>query len=557
MGFGDLFRKYGMFPGTDRRVTTSSASQSRSESAIAVNPTNESNIIAISKKFIDPAKYHFTVEPMVTTDGGYMWSASPLPAPAGWDGMTDPVVAFDHAGTAFAVAEPLHFGATDIEVTGIQVFRSTNGGSTWSAPQSLIVGRAVDGNDDKSWMACDRGSASSFKGRVYVAWGVGGALRIARTKDGGNSWIGVGTLQAGANVPGITGAYAPEVSVDDSGIVHIVWHSRGSSTINYTRSIDGGETFAAARTIVNGMVGLTAPPLPITGSWPEFPHAKFRVLTLATGCAIGSRFIVAWADLRDGHSRIYYHYSNDSGATWAASSGQPLWPSLSTSADVQQFHPQLAADGSGVVGCAFYEFGQSPSGWRIKTRIMGSFDQGTTFGLPSDVTDMPWDPAVNAPLSHGNKDDTFIGEYFGLDSFKDGFAVLWTDTRTGVQELFYDNVGTSVIDAPFWFTHGIVATLVGPGVAAGAGGWVIVGGKLVRVPPRGPKYALLQAIAALDAAEDIDHPAGSRLVGHTIEAIGSIVKDLGSATKTQTLQSIDAGQVQQVRITVDEEVERA
>jgi hypothetical protein len=162
---------------------------------------------------------------------------------------------------------------------------------------------------------------------------------------------------------------------------------------------------------------------------------------------------------------------------------------------------------------------------------MGSFDQGATFGLPADVTDMPWDPAVNAPLSHGNPADTFIGEYFGLDAFKDGFAVLWTDTRTGVQELFYDAVGTSVLDAPFWFTHGIVATLVGPGVAQGADGWVIVGGKIVRVPPRGPKYALLQAIAALDAAEDIDHHAGKQLVRHAVEAVGNIAKDLGSGTK--------------------------
>jgi hypothetical protein len=113
-----------------------------------------------------------------------------------------------------------------------------------------------------------------------------------------------------------------------------------------------------------------------------------------------------------------------------------------------------------------------------------------------------------------------------LDSFDNGFAVLWTDTRTGVQELFYDSVGTSHVDAPFWFTHGIVATLVGPGVAQGAGGWVIVGGKLVRVPPRGPKVALLQALAALDAAEGIDHPLGRTVVKQTAEAIVGIAKDL-------------------------------
>lgn len=532
MGFGELFKKHGMFPDTDRRVTVSDSNQSRSESAIAINPKNAYNMIAVSKKFFDPAKYHFTVEPMVTTDGGFVWNPSPLPAPAGWDGMTDPVVAFDHNGTAFVVIEPLRFDPDDITVTGMQVFRSTNGGAAWSAPQSLIVGRDLDQFDDKPWMACDRGAGSSFKGHVYAAWGVNGPLRLARSKDSGNTWIGVGGLPAGATVPGISsGVFAPETSVDDNGFVHIVWHQPGSSTIGYTRSTDGGETFEPARAIVNGVVGLRAPHLPQSGSWAEFPNAKFRVLTLATGCAVGNRFIVAWADIREGYSRIYYHYSDDAGTTWAPSSGQPLWPSLSSSSAVQQFHPQIVADGNGVVGCAFYEFGHGPAGWRIRTRIMGSFDQGTSFGLPADVTDFPWDPAVNAPLSHGNPDDTFIGEYFGLDAFGDGFAVLWTDTRTGVQELFYDQVATSKIDAPFWFTHGIVATLVGPGVAQGAGGWVIVGGKIVKVPPRGPKYALLQSIAALDAAEDIDHPAGQKLVQQTVDAIAGIAKDLAKGKR--------------------------
>jgi hypothetical protein len=493
---------------------------------VAINPLDSNHIIAISKKFIDPAKYHFTVEPVVTHNGGFTWTPLPLPAPPSWDGMTDPVVAFDHQGTAYVIAEPLRFDPADIVVTGLQVFRMPNGSANWSAPQTLIVGRAVDRNDDKSWMACDRGAGSAWKGRLYVAWGVGEALRVARSKDGGATWIGAGNLSAGANVPGTSGVFAPEISVDDSGIVHVVWHLPGSATINYTRSTDGGETFEPQRAIVNGIAGLTAPPLPKTGDWPEFPNAKFRVLTLATGCAVGNRFLVAWSDLRQGFARIFYHYSDDNGATWAPSSGQPLWPSLSTASAVQQFHPQIVADGSGVVACAFYEFGAFPSGYRIRTRIMGSFDAGTSFGLPAEVSDNPWDPAVNAPLSHGKASDTFIGEYFGLDSAQDGFAVVATDTRTGVQELFFDWVATSKPDAPFWFTDGIVATMVGPGVAQGAGGFVIVGGKIVRVPPRGPRYALLQALAALDAAEDIGHPLGQKVASQIGEAVVGIARDI-------------------------------
>jgi hypothetical protein len=44
----------------------------------------------------------------------------------------------------------------------------------------------------------------------------------------------------------------------------------------------------------------------------------------------------------------------------------------------------------------------------------------------------------------------------------------------------------------------IVATYLSPGVAAGAGGFAIVNGKMVKIPPRGPAYALMQqALKAL------------------------------------------------------------
>ena len=53
------------------------------------------------------------------------------------------------------------------------------------------------------------------------------------------------------------------------------------------------------------------------------------------------------------------------------------------------------------------------------------------------MTDYPWDPPlVGAPLSHGDPDVTFIGEYFGLDASPLGFFSFWTDTRTGMQEIF-------------------------------------------------------------------------------------------------------------------------
>jgi hypothetical protein len=46
----------------------------------------------------------------------------------------------------------------------------------------------------------------------------------------------------------------------------------------------------------------------------------------------------------------------------------------------------------------------------------------------------------------------------------------------------------------------IVATYVSPGVAAGAGGFVIVNGKLKRVPPRSPAMKQISEVLAKVAA---------------------------------------------------------
>jgi hypothetical protein len=515
------YTQQGMFPGTDRQVTVSTPKQSRSESAVAINPIDSTNMIAVSKKFVEPAFYHFTVEPMVTRNSGFTWSALPLPLAQGWDGLSDPVVAFDDQGTAFVMGMPLQFTATDVRDVDMAVFRLPNGSSTWSAPQSLIAGRPWDAHDDKPWMACDRGASSPFKGHVYVTWGNGSTLRLARSSDRGLTWTGAGNLGAGADVPGFFGVFAPEVSVDDAGIVHVVWSF--GATVTYTRSTDGGATFEPARQVVTMIHPISSPPFTRLGSFAEFPHAKFRVLTLATGCAVGTRFIVAWSDIREqDHARIYYHYSDDSGVTWAPSSGQPLYPSLSPASDVHQFHPQLAADGAGVVACAFYEFGLTQAGYRISARIMGSFDHGTSFELPATISDAPWDPAINAPPSHGNPDDAFIGEYFGLDGGPSGFAVISTDTRTGVQELFFDYVDTSREDAPFWWKNGIVATLLGPGVANDGGGVILIGGKIIRIPPRGPSFALLQAVVALEKAE----AAAESVVDDAVDAARTFAKSI-------------------------------
>ncbi len=120
-----------------------------------------------------------------------------------------------------------------------------------------------------------------------------------------------------------------------------------------------------------------------------------------------------------------------------------------------------------------------------------------------------------------------VPEYFGFDADKETFAVIWTDTRTGVQELFYDRVHTTktsslfdVVDVP------AISAQVLAGVTGDEGGLIIVGGKIIKIPPRGPTFSLLQSMIALDAAERIDHPMGTHLMRGVAETIEGIAKDM-------------------------------
>jgi hypothetical protein len=265
-----------------------------------------------------------------------------------------------------------------------------------------------------------------------------GTCAFARTTDSGASWTGTAGQAAGSALG--TSSFAPQVSVAADGTVYVVWVA--GSEVMFVKSSDGGDSFTAAVAAVSGITPLTSPPLPAPGGFPELPGGSFRVLSIAA-CTAGSgqTLTLAWADYREGVSRIYYAYSNDAGATWpGGASGQPLLSGGQASgADQHDFHAQLAALPDGSIGCAFYEFGPKwPGGpLLIDVDLAVSVDNGASFSGRRTVTNRAWDPTIDAPLSHGDPQTTFIGDYFGLAGAAAGWSVLWTDTRTGVQEMFY------------------------------------------------------------------------------------------------------------------------
>jgi hypothetical protein len=265
-------------------------------------------------------------------------------------------------------------------------------------------------------------------------------------------------------------------------------------------------------------VGSLTNALPSTAGFPHFVNGSFRVMTIVTSCEVaGNKLIVAWADFREGVSRIYYRIASNSGATWdGPAGGQPLLPAFGQP-DQQHFHPQLSQAGNQAIGCAFYEYGPKSVKPLIDVRVSFSCSDGDFFSNPIIVNDQPWDPAVNAPWSHGVQAITFIGEYFGFIGWHTSFATVWTDTRTGVQELFFDGVALGAHQRHISVPGSVVEIIAG--VVQDGGGLVFSGGKIIRIPPWDPWIDVLHALVAMDAVKNIRN----RSADHAMTALKQVI----------------------------------
>jgi hypothetical protein len=398
-------------------------------------------MVGSSKRFTDPLTYAFSLGAYATFDGGQTWMEAPsLTLLAGWAGTSDPAVAFDDVGNAFLVGLPFGTGtATDYTgpVIGIAVYQSTDWGRTWSAPNLIHTSPG----DDKQWAAGDVTPGSLHHGNVYAAWDDGSNLRFARTTDHGFTWRGAG---ADPN-PGTSLAndsFAPEISVAADGTVYIVWVA--GTQVKFVKSTDGGDSFSAPKVAASGITLIPA---------GHFPGATFRVFTLPTGCTgTGSNVVFAWADYRDGVSHIYYRHSPNGGSGWnGPNSGQRLLTGgLASAANQHEFHPQLINTPGGEIGCAFYEYGPKGGGEfppsLIDVVLAVSTNSGVAFSNRATVTEQAWDPTVDEVYAHGNPSVTFIGDYFGHAASDLGFFPFWTDTRTGVQEIFTARLAVNPAD---------------------------------------------------------------------------------------------------------------
>jgi hypothetical protein len=187
-------------------------------------------------------------------DSGRTWRSGLLPSltaasapPGPADRATDTAVGYDALHGRW-LAESLALSATSTAV----VVSSSPDGSTWSPPVTALSlqrpGRGEEStNLDKSWIACDDGAASPWRGHCYLAYtdfaGQGTSIGVQTSADGGATWSTPTLVRVGIDVPGVQPVVRP------NGELVLVFLDT-SSRLEAVRSDDGGRTFTSTKELI-------------------------------------------------------------------------------------------------------------------------------------------------------------------------------------------------------------------------------------------------------------------------------------------------------------------
>ncbi len=382
---------------TNQRLTAdSSPFRGKDQPALAVNPNNPRHIVATNSDYLNE-----DCEASASFDGGATWSDSfSLQPPAGGSPFMASCRVSNHAGESMFQGVAFGSGqtvfATSItprQTLGVEegassiVYKSTNGGVTWSAgvvalpggpgstiatgpyyelPSVLVQPGAGTGGADIVYSVARDASGSGNSTNPPCALSRCDAIRIARSLDGGATF-GAPVQVSPAGVPAIDAA---SPVIDAAGNISVTWRTVSPvvdpavptvGEVQFTRSTDQGQTWSppVVVTKVTNMSrtsGQHAVPAASTAS--TFPR-------LAVNSQNGNLYIVynqgppgpvAPAGGFQGadhfippDSHVYFQRSLNNGATWSTPklvNDNTIHPGTQI---VQTRHPAIAVAPSGRV----------------------------------------------------------------------------------------------------------------------------------------------------------------------------------------------------------------
>ena len=376
--------------------------QGAEETAISVNPVNTNYVIAGSNGPGSGQKM------WRSTDGGATWSSA-----ISLSGNTccDASVGWSTDGLIAYTSSLVNCGAS----CGVAFYRSLDNGQTWT--QSPLL---VSSGSDKEYLHVDSYAGSPYKDNIYVSWHQSNVQKFARSTDKGLTFSTPQTLDSAFKGIG------SDIASDKNGNVYYFFPSTGGRQIRVVKSTDGGATFAASGVKVADTKASFDFPIPSMATRNAFIYASADA-DLSNG-PYGNSIYVAWLDTYDtdndssataNHARVQVAYSRDGGATWTTTTPHPT----ADGQTVDRYQHWMKVDQWGRVHVVYYDTRHSTNRTGVDVYYAFSLDGAQTWSVPRRLTTAT-SPKINTSMEWG--------DYNGMDMAMNDIIAIYTDNRAGI-----------------------------------------------------------------------------------------------------------------------------
>ncbi len=361
---------------------------------------------------------------------------------------TDPWVSFGPDGKAYAMTLSLTPSGVPNNPNNatIQVSTSTDGGFAWSRPIPIVISNANANLVDKGSITADPYNA----GTAYATWhrfapsaGTDIGIYFSSTTDGGKTWSTPQSIDTPP--PGTIGFGGVIHVLPDRQLINVftLIHTldfeepsnalRGSWQAQAQYSNDGGKTWSPPVTIASFPAYF---PIPSNGKTQVrgFP-------TVTSAVAPNGTIYAAWQNNQSGtRSEIDFSKSNDGGLTWST-------PGALVRLRSQSFQPTMAIDQYGTIGVTYYTVAPNLSSnghnWPADYWFARSRNDGRQWTIEQIADPFNILTAVDEP---GTEDTgLFLGDYQGLAALPTGgfvavFAMSQPAATHGPSDIFFERL---------------------------------------------------------------------------------------------------------------------
>ncbi|RMG41917.1 MAG: hypothetical protein D6732_01795, partial [Methanobacteriota archaeon] len=215
------------------------------EMATDINPVNSANIvIGFNSTYPETYPTTATIGAQYSINGGTTWgSLNSLPGADNLGYASDPGCAFNTNGVVYISYVAYGTGYQD----EARYNRSNDGGITWSNPVTVYTAAPGYGIDRPN-IAIDNTVGSPYQNRRYFAWS---------RSQGGYLTNGIQFISPDLNngVQTISNdiGWGVDMDTDLNGKLYVVWCDFNGN-LRMNRSLDGGNSFIGTTTVVSGLI---------------------------------------------------------------------------------------------------------------------------------------------------------------------------------------------------------------------------------------------------------------------------------------------------------------